>query len=575
LVTKLTIKDTFVRFYRVRIYNTVCAFCTCVCIQINVVITDLGFVLKYVLSLKFISRDGQYKILVFSGVLLTSLSFYSAPHAYANNLAIENVELVDQDTEADTIEIQFDISWNNAYADLTGTDAVLDAVWVVVKISGSDEHLTLDVSGLNPAGFQRGDKQSGSAFALLDIVVTEDRKGAFIQPGDEQSAAGTMDFHDVSLKWSYVEDGYSDSNADDQSVEVLGFEMVYVHEGSFEIGDVTNAVASFMSGYPSGKVNETVDSEDMISFRNNSTASNYWYYQSGSNTNEDASGTAFDLPGEFPKGYKGFYIMKTEISEGLYTDFYNNLTTNQKASRVAGSSAGQYKAVNNINWWDLAAFCDFFALRPMTEMEYEKAARGKASRVANEYAWGSTSITACSGLTNGGATSEVCSGPAGANTNWDGVMGNAARVGMFATASSTREQAGASYYGVLDLTGNVWEMVVSVGHSTGRLFQGTHGDGRVSTASSYEGNATNSDWPGWDFLNPTRGLDDVNTLRGVGMKGGGAETYTEANGEISDREEAANWSRLNSYDGMDFEVGGRCVRTAPQIMVDYFESEKS
>ncbi len=328
---------------------------------------------KGIILLKtFLSRF-RLKGLLCLGILFLCFFFFHLPHASANNLAIENVELVDQDTEADTIEIQFDISWNNAYADLTGTDAVLDAVWLVVKISGTDTHLTLDVSGLNPAGFQRGDKQAGSAFALLDIMVPDDRKGAWIQPGDEQSAAGTMDFHDVSVKWSYVEDGYTDGNADDQNVEVLGFEMVYIHEGSFEIGDVTNGTASFMSGYPSGEVNETVASEDMISFRNNSTASNYWYYQSNSNTNEDASGTEFDLPAKFPKGYQGFYIMKTEISEGLYTDFYNNLTTNQKASRNVGSSNGSYKAVVDIEWWDLAAFCDFFALRPMTEMEFEKA----------------------------------------------------------------------------------------------------------------------------------------------------------------------------------------------------------
>jgi hypothetical protein len=528
---------------------------------------------KGIILLKtFLSRF-RLKGLLCLGILFLCFFFFHLPHASANNLAIENVELVDQDTEADTIEIQFDISWNNAYADLTGTDAVLDAVWVVVKISGTDTHLTLDVEGLNPSGFQRGDKQSGSAFALLDIMVPEDRKGAWIQPGDEQSAAGTMDFHDVSVKWSYVEDGYTDANADDQNVEVLGFEMVYIHEGSFEIGDVTNATASFMSGYPSGKVNETVDSEDMISFRNNSTASDYWYYQSASNTNENASGTEFDLPAKFPKGYKGFYIMKTEISEGLYTDFYNNLTTNQQANRGTGWNHGVYKAIDYVNWFDVAAFCDFFALRPMTEMEYEKAARGKASRVANEFAWGNSSMTECTGLNNAGTTSETCS-TGGANINYHGAVDYPAvptRVGMFAGAATTRAQAGASYYGVLDLSGNAYEMVVSVGHATGRLFQGTHGDGRVSTLSSYEGNATNSDWPGWDFLNPGRGLDDGNTLRGVGVRGGNFNDTNEYLAEISDRTKAADTVISSSNHGH----GGRCVRTAPQIMVDYFESEKS
>ena len=38
-------------------------------------------------------------------------------------------------------------------------------------------------------------------------------------------------------------------------------------------------------------------------------------------------------------------------------------------------------------------YADWAAMRPMTELEFEKACRGTASEVANEYVWGSTSIT--------------------------------------------------------------------------------------------------------------------------------------------------------------------------------------
>ena len=43
---------------------------------------------------------------------------------------------------------------------------------------------------------------------------------------------------------------------------------------------------------------------------------------------------------------------------------------------------------------DLVAYLDWAALRPMTELEYEKIARGSAEAIVpGEYAWGSTSIT--------------------------------------------------------------------------------------------------------------------------------------------------------------------------------------
>lgn len=499
--------------------------------------------------------------------------------ANANNLLIENVELVDQDETADTIKVQFDISWDNAWADTTN----LDGVWIVLRLvdaTNSNMAGTLRTAGLNPDG-EVGTKQSGSEIGQIDIVVPDDRKGAFIVPGVFDT--GTVDFHDVYVTWHYGEDGFSDTVVDDSTfdVNVVGVEVVYIHEGAFTAGnDGTGTTASFKQNW-SGTDNNTaptVSSEDMISFRGSSAGTQYWYYQTGSNTNESAAGATFDLPKAFPKGYQGFFMMKTEISYGLYnTTFYDNLTTNQRASRNAGTGGTGTQdpiAVIDIEWEDLCAFCDWMALRPMTELEFEKAARGPTAEVAGEFAWGSSSATVCLAVTNQGATNEACStGSAQVHiATGSPAMSYPLRPGIFATGSTTtRATSGAGYWGNLDLSGNVAEMVVSVGNANGRLFAGTHGDGTLTTLASYEGNATNSDWPGWDISNPTRGLDNANTAQGAGMRGGAFQDAGTgyARGWVSDRFDAADYVQIT--DGASGQEGGRCVRTAPTLFVSYFE----
>ena len=94
-----------------------------------------------------------------------------------------------------------------------------------------------------------------------------------------------------------------------------------------------------------------------------------------------------------------------------------------------------YLPMRYARWADVAAYADWAGLRPITELEYEKAARGPLAPVAGEYAWGSTSIAAATGL------------------------------------------AAAGYDGALDLSGNLWERTVTIGNASGRAFSGAHGDG--------------------------------------------------------------------------------------------------
>jgi formylglycine-generating enzyme required for sulfatase activity len=159
------------------------------------------------------------------------------------------------------------------------------------------------------------------------------------------------------------------------------------------------------------------------------------------------------------------------------------------------------------------AYLDWAGLRPMTEFEYEKAARGPVAPVAGEFAWGTTDVALLSyqaatggtgALSNDGLPNE---GPA---ANYNEAGGNAwvratlltlpaggpiigpARVGMFAKPTYNpptppRIQSGAGYYGVMDLTGNVSELVAKwtfpATASTAALFVAEHGDGALNSAS--------------------------------------------------------------------------------------------
>ncbi len=78
-----------------------------------------------------------------------------------------------------------------------------------------------------------------------------------------------------------------------------------------------------------------------------------------------------------------------------------------------------------------------------------------------------------------------------------GTVGGPVRVGIFARpGSTTRQEASASYWGITELSGNLWERTISVGISNNRLFTGLHGNGALTSA----GLTDVTDWPtshGW------------------------------------------------------------------------------
>ena len=132
----------------------------------------------------------------------------------------------------------------------------------------------------------------------------------------------------------------------------------------------------------------------------------------------------------------------------------------------------------------------------------------------------------------------------GENVNWSGGAAGPLRNGAFATKNyglASRRYSGGSYYGVMELSGNVWERVVTVANSDGRAFTGAHGDGALDT----NGRANVSNWP------------SSTTAAGSGLRGGSWNAVSTA-ARVSDRSNAANAVTARASD-----YGGRGVRTAP------------
>jgi hypothetical protein len=269
-------------------------------------------------------------------------------------------------------------------------------------------------------------------------------------------------------------------------------------------------------------------------------------------------------------------MMKGEISQSQWVAFFNTLTATQKSTRDITAASGKnsdtltYRnnvswgsgdatlpdqgagatyatvAMNYISWADLAAYLDWAGLRPMSELEFEKGGRGPYRAVAGEFAWGTTSITGATGITNAGKSNEVPS--AAANCVYDNAPGvqGPMRVGAMAAGDATRINSGAAYYGAMDLSGNLSERAVTVGNSTGRGFNGAkHGNGVLTSGG--EGDVAT--WPGTDAVS-------------AGVRGGSwiDEVADEVpfTWRLSDRTLAAVTNM-----GRDPDIGGRGVRSAP------------
>lgn len=439
------------------------------------------------------------------------------------------MQIYEKNTTDGWASIRFNLDFDNAWRINTGASNWC-AAWIFAKYRLSDgiwRHATL--SNLS-AHHNMPENVTGNP--------ASDGKGIFIF--DSRENAGEFDFSasGIIIRWNYSIDGVSDA---EESIEIklFGIEMVYIPENSFYLGSGGTEPYAFYQ-YPTTSTPFQVTSESSIAV---GQSNGNLYYDVDTDYSGDGLGPVGDL---FPKGFKGFYVMRYEISQQQYVDFLNTLTRNQQQTRtnsnVSGDIINQYFvmsgtvsmvsrngiscnmngngttqpinfycdfnenrigneagdgqtiACNFLSWADGMAYFDWAGLRPMTEFEFEKACRGPNTPVPNEYAWGNNIVTQVSTvILNSGFPAEIVSNADIGLSNYNQPVDfGPLRCGFAATAITNRQGSASSYYGVLNMSDNLSERCISIGTIAGRAFTGLHGDGNLTAT----GNANVINWPG-------------------------------------------------------------------------------
>lgn len=386
---------------------------------------------------------------------------------------------------------RFSVRWNNAW----NNDVNHDSAWIFSKIWGrrsdtDSQSSTRSVHGhvvRTPKVVNNLVKGGPDA----RFIVAGDKSGFFVHAAkDYRGPVGWT----IEVEYDFA--SLAEFRRFNRFAEIHGVEMVHIPEGSFKAGLVSDLDMRFAGFYRSGPEGSfggpyliSSESQPIEVGPENSKL----YYQVGGAAARRGDQTGV-IPAVFPKGYSAFTIMKYELKEGQYAAFLNDLQPEARtlhsgfldpgyADAFGGlavnkgtvTSQTPMRSLNFVRWSDGLAWLDWAALRPATELEYEKAARGTGEPVARAFPWGNAS------------KAKLMWGP-NEDRCWSMLDDGA---GPEALTHTNLDRYGASPFWVFDLAGGLWERVITIGDADGRAFTGSHGDGLLDTA----GFATNSDWP--------------------------------------------------------------------------------
>jgi len=367
-------------------------------------------------------RKGTRNVRRSARLAIASVLLLGAVAARADNLKIENVTVSPRD--ARTATVRFDISWDNSWRH----EANHDAAWVFFKVRVDDKsdwrHVRLAADKvLNPAGY--GQEKGGT---LLDFIVP-DRKDGFLGMFVRRAeyGVGKVAATKVTAVWDLAANQGITKDTK-VGVRAFGIEMVFVPEGPFYLGSGGTEPYHFYQ-YTDG-------TQHTLPYRVTSAGAIPTGQQAGKlwarrGAQPQDNG---EIPAAFPNGYTAIYCMRFQTClQGQYAGFLSMLDPAQAKERDPKNGA--------LSWADGAAFAAWAALRPMTELEYEKISRGPI-----EPGWDTGDVLNCP-------------------SSWDVDGMNGWRTHP--------------------------ERPVTVGNAKGRSFKGTHGRGTL---------ALPADWPQEDAI---------------------------------------------------------------------------
>jgi len=400
--------------------------------------------------------------------------------------------------------ISFDLAWNNSWRttwtepadkNVTGKPLRLeswDAAWVFIKFRPAEttpfSHATVSTEAADhrvPTG------------AKLDVGLSDDGSkgiGVFIYRGAVGS--GANDFKNIKLRWLHGTDKAPDkATFKNSQLRAYAIGMVYVPGGQFQ------------SRVPWAKALTTI--------------------RLGDATKEGGYRVATNTPvyAECPNGFNAFYSTKYAITQGQYADYLNSQGPARGGPGLYGVSRYMIRCDTNaevyvaevpdrgcnfLGWPQILNYEAWAGLRPLTDLEYEKACRGPRAVARSEDAW----------------AAGMCAPAAGLSKD------------LFPDLPDI--DAGASYWGIrgLSLSGCVHEWPgIIFENERGKGFKGTHGEGHPVLPT---------DWPGTCSIH----VRDV--------PGGAVATWVSP--DDIDRAVALGEGLVFMYTG---RYGARAVRTAP------------
>ena len=370
--------------------------------------------------------------------LLVLAALLSASAA-AQPLRVESIraDLAARDTVAQTIPVTIELAW----------DAWRDGDrWNAAWIAASFEREPGVWSDLR----FRTDAASARASAPVEVAPAEVPGGYARGLAVHRAAdgAGTL-FVTVEAVWD-VGVSYATIPPDGVPLRALGVELSHVAAGPFEVGEAVPDSLRQPNAFQGAEGGTfQIGSEDEIAVGDVPGALAYVVPEGEAYAGGDAAGP---VPAAFPKGADAFYVMTYPITQGQYADFLSILPPRARAARdvtaypTYAEKGGSIvcdadtcravhpdRAANFLAWADGTAWAAWAGLRPMTELEYEKAAAGT---------------------------------PADSARYADGALPD--RVDTLDRRSA---------WGAADLRGGLWERVVSLGTAEGRAYRGTPGRG--------------------------------------------------------------------------------------------------